>query len=182
MSQTSSAHFIMQMRLARAAQISPPFEIGGCCLLFFFHSSFFSLWVVSEKALWFLADSWSLGERGRQEGGGTHRLLISSLSHSFLSLQKAVGGHEYRASHPFSFQTAWQGLARRGQPGVGNGDFRIGRGTQKPLSLGAEPAAGPNLGSQAPFLRYTLHGFLFVYLNPRGYLKNIGEPLCSPGV
>lgn len=70
MSQTSSAHFIMQMRLARAAQISPPFEIGGCCLLFFFHSSFFSLWVVSEKALWFLADSWSLGERGRQEGGG----------------------------------------------------------------------------------------------------------------
>lgn len=31
MSQTSSAHFIMQMQLSGAAQISPPFEIG-CCL------------------------------------------------------------------------------------------------------------------------------------------------------
>lgn len=85
MSQTSSAHFIMQMRLAGAAQISPPFEIGGCCLLFFFHSSFFSLWVVSEKALWFLADSWSLGERGRQEGGGpTDSLFLPCPILSFL--------------------------------------------------------------------------------------------------
>lgn len=85
MSQTSSAHFIMQMRLSGAAQISPPFEIGCCCLLSFFHSSFFYLWVVSQKALWVLADSWSLGEWGPQEGGGTHRLLISSLSHSFFA-------------------------------------------------------------------------------------------------
>lgn len=107
---------------------------------------------MSEKALWFLADSWSLGERGRQEGGGTHRLLISSLSRSFLSLQeKAVGGHEYRASNPFSFQTAWQGLARRGQPGAGIGTSRIGRGTQKPLSLGTEAAAGPNLRPRYSF-------------------------------
>lgn len=36
MSQTSSAHFIMQMRLSGAAQISAPFEIGCGCLLFLF--------------------------------------------------------------------------------------------------------------------------------------------------
>jgi hypothetical protein len=54
MSQTSSAHFIMQMWLSGAAQISPPFEIScGCLLFFFFRSSFLSLWVVSKKALWF---------------------------------------------------------------------------------------------------------------------------------
>lgn len=89
MSQTSSAHFIMQMRLSGAAQISPPFEIGCRCLLFlFFCSSFLSLWVVSKKALWFWAGSWSLGEQGRLESGETHRLFVSSLSYS---LQKTAG-------------------------------------------------------------------------------------------
>lgn len=40
MSQTSSAHFIMQMQLSGAAQISPPFEIRCCfsslCIPLFF--------------------------------------------------------------------------------------------------------------------------------------------------
>lgn len=43
MSQTSSAHFIMQMQLSGAAQISPPFEIRCCFFPFLCVPLFFSL-------------------------------------------------------------------------------------------------------------------------------------------
>lgn len=47
--------------------------------------------------------------------------------------------------HPFSFQTALQGLARRGQSGVGNGaPWRWG--AQQSLSLGVVGACSPRDG------------------------------------
>lgn len=101
---------------------------------------------MSEKALWFLADSWSLGERGRQEGGGTHRLLISSLSHSFLSLQEKPGHRILSLSKLLG--RVWPGEVSLG---LGMGTSRFGMGTQKPLSLGAEAAAGPNLRPRYSF-------------------------------
>lgn len=152
MSQTSSVHFIMQMRLSGAAQISPPFEIGCGCLLFLFRSSFLSLWVVSKKG--FVVLGWQLESRGIREAGEWEDpfLLISSLSYSFfaedrkgetnprcliLSLSKLLG-------------RVWPGEVSLG---LGMGASRIGRVTQKPLSFGVVAAAGPDLRLRHSFPR-----------------------------
>lgn len=140
MSQTSSAHFIMQMRLSGAAQISPPFEIGCRCLLFLFFPFLFSLPLGCEQK-GFVVLGWQLESRGAGETGewGDPQTLCIFFVLFFaedrggemntgcliLSLSKLLG-------------RVWPGEVSLG---LGMGASGIGRGTQKPLSLGAVAAA-----------------------------------------
>lgn len=114
----------MQMQLSGTAQISPPFEIH-CC---FFSSLRFPLFFFSRgferKGFVILGRQLESGGEGEAGGWGGQLTAPGFLFVPFLSSLLGEGGEKMRSAqvtpHPFSLQTALQGLARRGQSGVGN--------------------------------------------------------------